>query len=103
MNELLVTLLFWSSILFSLTLSVLGVLKEKSWLVIIGAILFFPISYYFNGSPSFHGYGLFLPLFQVISAAAVREKNKLWAWLFLAPSFLIVLWLIVVALFYQIS
>ena len=71
MSESLVpTHLLAASILFSLGLSVLGVLKDKFWLIIIGAILFFPISYYFNGAPSFHGYGLLLPLFQVISAAA---------------------------------
>lgn len=103
MSGLLVPLLFWSATLLSLVLSVLGVLKDKFWLVIIGSILFFPISYYFNGSPTLHGYGLSLPLFQLISAAAVREKNRLWAWLFLVPAGLASVWLALVALFHQFS
>jgi len=101
--ELIIPILFWLSIPVSLTLSVIGVLKNKYWLVLIGAALFFPISYYFNGSPTFHGYGLFLPVFQVISAAAVKEGNKLWAWLLLLPAFFITFWFIFVALFHQFS
>jgi hypothetical protein len=101
MSELFIPILFWLSIPASLLLSVLGVVKNKYWLVLIGAVLLFPISYYFDGSPTVHGYGLFLPIFQVISAAAVKKGNKLWAWLFLLPAFLIVFWFIFVALFYQ--
>ena len=100
---MLIVILFWLSIPVSLVLSIIGVLKNKYWFVLIGAVLFFPISYYFNGSPTFHGYGLFLPVFQVISAAAVKEGNKLWAWLFLLPAFLIIIWFISVALIYQFS
>jgi len=101
--EMLIPILFWVSIPVSLALSVMGVLKNKYLLVLIGAVLFFPISYYFNGSPTFYGYGLFMPIFQVISAAAVKKGNKLWAWLFLLPAFFIVLWFVAVALLYQLS
>ena len=100
---MLIIVFFWLSIPVSLALSIIGVLKDKYWFLLMGAVLFFPISYYFNGSPTFHGYGLFLPVFQVISAAAVKEGNKLWAWLFLLPAFLIVFWFISVALIYQFS
>lgn len=103
MSELLVPVLFWLSIPASLALSVLGVLKNKYLLVLVGAVLFFPISYYFNGSPTTHGYGLFLPAFQVISAAALREGSKWWAWLFLLPAFFIVIWFIAVVLLNQFS
>ena len=98
---MLILILFWLSIPVSLLLSVLGVLKNKYWLVLIGAALFFPISYYFNGSPSSHGFVIFLPVFQIISAAAVREEYKLWAWLFLLPAFFTVFWFVFIALFYQ--
>jgi len=101
--DILVPILFWLSIPVSLALSVVGILKNRYWLVLIGAVLFFPISYYFNGSPTFHGVGLFLPIFQIISAAAVKERNKLWAWLFLLPALLIVFWFIFVVLFNQFS
>jgi hypothetical protein len=99
--DILVPVIFWLSIPVSLLLSVMGVLKNKYWLVLIGAALFFPLSYYFNGSPTFHGVGLFLPIFQIICAAAVKEGNKLWAWLFLLPALLIVFWFIFVVLFNQ--
>ncbi len=103
MSELLIPVIFWLSIPVSLSLSVLGVLKNKYWLALIGAALFFPLSYYFNGFPTFHGYGLFLPIFQIISAAAVKEGNKLWAWLFLLPALSTVFWFIFVVLFNQFS
>jgi len=100
---MLVPLLFWLSVPLSLASSVIGVLKNRFWLVLLGAILFFPISYYFNGSPTLHGYAILLPLFQIGSAAAVREENKLWAWLLLLPAFLTVIWFIVVIFIYQTS
>ncbi len=100
---MIIPFLFWLSIAVSLALSVLGIQKDRYWYLLIGALFFFPLAYYFNGSPSFHGYGLFLPVFQVISAAAVREGNKFWAWLFLLPAFLIVIWIVSFALFNQFS
>ena len=103
MNDLLVPFLFWLSTLFSLGLSMVGVARERYWLGIIGAILFLPISWYFNGSPSVYGFGLLLPVSQIISAAAVHEKNRLLAWLFLLPSFFVVIWRVIVALAHQVS
>jgi hypothetical protein len=100
---MLIPILFWISIPLSIFLSVFGVLKNKYWLVLIGAVLFFPISYYFNGSPNFHGYGLFLPVFHIISAAAVKEEKTRWAWLFLLPAAFVVCWFIYVVLLYQFS
>ena len=102
MFEMLVPLLFgFPAVFVSLLVSVIGVLKEKYWLVIIGAALFIPFSYYLSGSPGSGGFPLLLPLFQVGSAAALYEKNKLWAWILLAPAFLASLWVIGLALLYQ--
>ena len=100
---MLIAILFWVSIPLSLAASVGGVLKDKFWLVLIGAVLFFPVSYYLNGSPSLYGFTILLPLFQVGSAAAVREGNKLWAWLLLLPAFISILWFLVVIIIYQTS
>jgi hypothetical protein len=86
--------------LLSLLLSVIGVFKQKSWLVMIGAVLFIPFSYYLSGSPGLAGLPLLLPGFQVGSAIAVREKNRVWAWLLLAPALLAVLWVAGVVLVY---
>lgn len=86
----------------SLLVSVIGVLKEKYWLVLIGGVLFIPFAYYLSGSPGTYRLPILLPLFQILSAAAVREKSRKWAWILLLPSFLAVLWVVAVALFYQI-
>jgi hypothetical protein len=85
----------------SLLVSVIGVLKEKYWLVLIGAVLFIPFAYYLSGSPGTYGLPILLLLFQVLSAAAVREKSRHWAWILLLPSLLAVLWVVAAALFYQ--
>lgn len=90
--DILIPILFWSAIALSLALSVLGIVKGSPWLLLIGAVLFLPISYYFNGFPVFHGYFIYMPVFQVIGAAAVRQGRKTWSWLFLMPAFLTAIW-----------
>jgi hypothetical protein len=103
MTDLLIPIFFgFPAVLISLTVSVIGILKEKFWLVIIGAVLFIPFSYYLSGSPGSYRLPILLPLSQVISAAAVRGKNKIWAWVLLAPAFLATLWVIVIIVYYQI-
>ena len=102
-GEILIFLLFWLSVPLSLVVSVIGILKNKFWLVLLGAVFFFPVSYYLNGSPSLYGFAILLPLFQVGSAAAVKEGSKLWAWLLLLPAFFSILWFLVVIIIYQTS
>ncbi len=103
MMGILIPLLFWLSIPLSLILSIIGVLKDKFWFVLLGAVLFIPIAYYLNGSPSLNGFAILLPLFQVAAAAALREGYKRWAWILLTPAILSVLWFVIVILFYQLS
>jgi hypothetical protein len=87
----------------SLAISVVGVAKREFWLVLIGAILFLPFAYYLNGAPGATGFAILLPLFQVGSAVAVYHRNNIWAWLLLAPAFLASLWVVGVALVYQLQ
>lgn len=95
MREILVALFLGVGLVaVALTLSVFGILKDKYWLVIIGAILFTPFAYYLFGASSANGWMLVPPVLQILSAAAVYEKNKLWAWIMLAPSFIQVVLLI---------
>jgi hypothetical protein len=102
MSQTLVVLFFGFPAAFvSLALCLSGVLKDKFWLVIIGAVLFIPFSYYLSGLPDLRGFAILLPLFQMGSAAAVRENNKVWAWILLVPAFLVSLWVLGVALYYQ--
>ncbi|HLF75777.1 MAG TPA: hypothetical protein VI524_15575 [Anaerolineales bacterium] len=87
MTQIFAVLLFgFPAVFLSLLLSVAGVLKEKYWLVIVGAMLFIPFSDYLNGAPGARGLAILLPFFQLGSALAVREKSKLWAWLLLLPA-----------------
>lgn len=102
MIDLFVVMVFGlPAVLVSLVLSVIGVLKEKFWLVILGAVLIIPFAYYLNGSPGLRGFAILLPLFQMVSAAAVREKSNIWAWILLVPAFLASFWALGAALYYQ--
>jgi hypothetical protein len=99
--DILVVMLFgFPAAILSILLSVIGVITEKVWLVIVAAVLFIPFSYYLSGSPDWAGLPILLPGFQVGSAVAVREKSKLWAWLLLVPVFFAVLWVGTVVLLY---
>ncbi|NJC98895.1 MAG: hypothetical protein C3F07_01675 [Anaerolineales bacterium] len=100
--NLIILLFGFPAVFVSLLVSALGVHKEKYWLVLLGAVLFIPFSYYLSGAPGLYRAPILLPLFQVLAAAAVRENNKRWAWILLIPAFLATLWVIGVALFYQI-
>jgi hypothetical protein len=74
MQDILIALIFgFGLVSVALLLSVLGILNDKSWLVIIGAAL------------------------------AVQGKKTFWAWTLLAPSFLTVFWVLGVALYYQVQ
>jgi hypothetical protein len=101
LRDVLIVMLFgFPAALLSLLLSAIGVFKQKFWLVMIGAVLFIPFSYYLSGSPGLAGLPILLPGFQVGSAIAVRERNQVWAWLLLAPPLFAVLWLAGVVLVY---
>ena len=100
MAGVLVVLFFgFPAVFVSLLVSAIGIRKDKYWLVIVGALLFIPFSYYLNGAAHNNGLPFLLPLFQILSAAAVREKNKLWAWILWAPAFLVSLYILGVVLF----
>jgi hypothetical protein len=102
MIDLFVVMVFGlPAVLLSLVLSVIGVWKDKFWLVMLGAVLFIPFAYYLNGSPGLRGFAILLPLFQMASAAAVREKNKMWAWLLLVPALAASVWVFGIALYYN--
>ena len=101
-SDVLVMIVFGFPAMFaSLLVSVIGILKEKYWLVVVGAVLIVPFSYYLSGAPGFARLPILLPGFHVGSAFALREKSKLWAWLLLLPSLFAVLWVVGVALYYQ--
>jgi hypothetical protein len=98
MNETLIQIIFgWPFIALSLIVSVVGIVFNKSGLVLIGALFIIPFCYYLNGTPRFTGFALLLPIFQAGSAWAVKEDNATWPWILLSPTVAIILWLILVA------
>ena len=91
-------LVFWSLIISSLIVSVIGVIKRKPAFLIIGAILVIPLSLYISFTPLFRYIGLVLPLFQLGASMAIY-KNVIWlGWLLLLPIFGITCWLGIVVL-----
>ena len=102
MTDIFVVILFGFPAAFvSLLLSVIGILKQKFWLVIIGAVLFIPFSYYLSGAPGSYRLPFLLPLFLIGSALAVRAGKKLWAWILLLPALFAFLWLVGVVIYLQ--
>jgi len=88
--DLLPIVLFWLSIILSLILSVIGLVKNKTWLVVIGAILFLPFVYYFSGSPATRII-IVLPLLHFGSGYALYQNNKMMAWSLFSPVIFFVL------------
>ncbi len=101
--EMLIAFLFgFPGAFLSLLLSSVGIIKNKYWLALIGALLFTPFTYYLYGAPAFFsGFVILLPLFQLGSALAVFKKKRTLAWLLLAPSIVMVLWILGVVLIYS--
>ena len=79
--------------ILSLTISIIGIVNDKYWLLLIGAMLVFPFSHLLSSALDFSGF-IFLPLFYLGLAIAVYLKNKPVAWLLLLPVFLLALFLL---------
>lgn len=93
MSELLIQIVFgWPFIILSLLVSLFGLITKRYWLLLIGAILFAPFSYYLSGAPGIHWIGFAFPLFIVGAAFAVRAGKMLLAWTLNLPALLISAW-----------
>lgn len=82
--DFLPVLLFQISTILSLILSVIGLVKNKTWLLFIGAILFLPFVYYFGKTPTTRII-IVLPLLHFGSAYALYKNNKMMAWSLFSP------------------
>lgn len=102
METLIALFLGFPAAILSLLLTVIGVRRGRPWLVIVGALLFGPFSYYLSGAPGSYRLPLLLPFLQAASVPALRADRKTLAWILLVPAFLAVLWVAAVAMFYQI-
>ena len=89
---------FWPLIIFSLIISIIGVVKRKPFWLIVGAILAVPLSLYLNMFPLFRYIGFLLPLFQLGASKAIQKKIVWLSWLLLLPIVGITCWLAIVVL-----
>ena len=86
----------WPFVAFSLIATVVGILYEIPFLVILGAITIVPFSYQLNNVQYFRGVAFFLPVLQLFSAWALKEERNDWASVLFAPTIAIILWLFVI-------
>lgn len=93
-------IIFWLVTILSLVLSIIGLVKNKFWFLIIGAVLFLPFVYYFGGSPNTRII-IVLPLLQLGSAYAVYKNNKMMAWSLFSPVIMFILFIIGIILVNQ--
>jgi len=92
-SDLLVQIVFgWPFIIISLLVSLFGLITKRYWLLLIGAVLFAPFSYYLYGAPGIRWVALALPLFQFAAAFAVRNNKMLLAGILTLPAFLVSVW-----------
>ena len=95
-------ILFYFLAIPSLLVSIIGIVKDKYWFLLIGAVLIFPFSYSLSSAMNFSGF-IFLPLFYLGSAVAVHQNNKSAAWLMLMPVFLLAFFLLALVLIFTLE
>lgn len=89
MDFLIIALFGFPGAFLSLIVSVIGILKGKYGLLILGMFLFLPFCLYLDGTPNFHGTSL-LSLFHLAAAYAVRRNANWLAGIFLIPSVVLI-------------
>lgn len=91
----------WPMIIFSMVLSVAGVLKKLPWMLVSGGVLCVPFTVYMFGFSYLHFFAFLLPFFQFGAAWAVHARRKILPWILLLPlaSIMIILTIIVLSQF----
>ena len=81
MMSILVTLFFgWPAVLASVIVSGIGLFKNKYILVVLGAILAFPFSWFVSGFPIVHSPVFLAPLLLFSAAFALSRRHEMIAW-----------------------
>ena len=83
----------------SLLFSIIGIINNNYWLLLICVVLAFPFSYSLGSALDFSGF-ILLPFFYLFSAVAVYKNNRSVAWLVLLPVFLLALFLLTTAVIF---
>lgn len=93
MWELWPTILFWTVILISLALSVMGVVRRRfAWLA-VATVCTVPFAVYLAAFTGLGALGLITPLLLVGASTAVYHHHIGVAWSLLAPFFGVIGWL----------
>ncbi|HYA12556.1 MAG TPA: hypothetical protein VEF37_06275 [Thermodesulfovibrionales bacterium] len=83
----------WTGIISSLVISLVGLIMKKHGLLLIGALLAVPFSWYIGMTPLFKYWGLGIPVFQIWSAVAIKRKAFWLSWLLILPYTSLVVWI----------
>lgn len=95
MPSLAVCFIGWPGIIASLLLLAAGLTRKRPGLIILGAILAVPISWYLGSTPLFRYVLYFMPLLLTGSALAMRYQKMILAWLLVIPYVMLIAWLAV--------
>jgi hypothetical protein len=90
-------LIFWGSAILSIGLSMGGLIWRNGWLLVGGAILAGPMSFYLGATPRFRTWAFFLPCLPIMAAVVVKRSVALAAVL-LIPFVSLMIWLAVIVL-----
>jgi len=92
LHGLAILLIGWPGIIGAIVFVSYGMYSQRIWLVIIGALLAIPISWYLGSTPKFRYFMYGLPLLFVGSAIAVKLRKNILAWILVIPYVLIMSW-----------
>jgi hypothetical protein len=99
MPDIVVQIIFgWPAIITSLLVSIAGLVLRKPWLLVVGGVIVIPFAWYLSGYPAIRASAILLPVFQFISAWALRRERKILAWLLLVPLAITIVFLAIVVL-----
>ena len=88
----------WPGIISSLVISIKGVNASQARLVLVGAILAMPFSWYIAMTPLFGNWGFIFPVTLAGAAIATRQRVNWLAWVLLLPYAVLVAWMAVTVL-----
>ncbi len=88
----------WPAIVGSISLSIMGIVRQRPKWLVIAAIVALPFSLYLAGSPVFRWLGLAIPFLLVGAGIATNYDKTRVAWTLLAPFAGVSGWLAIVVM-----
>ena len=85
----------WPAVLLSLSLSKVGIVRSKPVLLLAGAMVLVPFSFYLSANP-YTFWALFLPLLPLAASLGVARGYRKLSWFLLSLAVAILIWLAIV-------